>query len=249
MMSTKYMIWFLPIVFRTIGSSSCLPPVASAEKLKAHLSYLNGMGSNMPYVERFTSATIGKRSYIRQDIRPASNYAPRQRPVYIYEGSRSLGQINCPAGEAWIACLLDWELSRHNDNSPSKDEHQQLEGLRVLSPSRVCEFRLEVQRWQPSPDNQMKRTTAVEVLAEIRMFIVEGVRSIVIRDFNIDDPEINIYFVNLRGEDQVLGCHFDDRRSPHCSWHMFGQSPVESIIGDILKMPYRLYPIMESIGN
>ena len=247
-MSTKVMVGLLPIMLCPIGNSECLPPIGSIETLRARLTYLNGRGSNFPHVERIGSVTVGTRSYLRLETIPTSNYAVRQRPVYIFEGSQSLAQINCPADGAWTACLVDWERSRLDNNPASQGEHRQLKDHRILSTSQVCNFTLDVQPWQPSPDNQLKRKTAAEVAAEVREFLVEGVRSIIVRDFNLDDPDINIYIVDLRGKDQVLGCYFDGRRSPHCSWHMFGQSPVESIIADILKMPYRLYPAPQPPG-
>jgi hypothetical protein len=73
-------------------------------------------------------------------------------------------------------------------------------------------------------------------------FIGETPKAIYIRDFNLDDPEIEAHIVDDRDPPYFLGCWFDVARSPHCAWHMFGQSPPESLKRQIMERPYRLYP-------
>jgi hypothetical protein len=93
--------------------------------------------------------------------------------------------------------------------------------------------------WQPSPDGPPKRRVADELRREIEAQWPRA-QEIVIRDFNIQDPQITLY-VKMPDGDYFQGCGFRATRVPLCEgWHLFGQAPVSSIRKRIFDRPYRL---------
>jgi hypothetical protein len=110
-----------------------------------------------------------------------------------------------------------------------------------LTPS-VCDFTLNVPRWEPSPDSLEKRRIAAELLREFRSFGYGDAKRIVVRDFNLDDPEITAYIIGRRRREDFQGCTFSRDETPHCSWHRFGQSPLSSLRDTVLSRPYQLFP-------
>jgi len=112
-----------------------------------------------------------------------------------------------------------------------------------LSDEPTCEFVLAVPPWRPSPDGAEKLRLARELLDEFRSFGYTDARKILIRDFNINDPDILAYIVNNEGDIEFQGCNFSRETKPHCGWHMFGQSPLASVKKDIMAYPYRLFPL------
>jgi hypothetical protein len=141
-----------------------------------------------------------------------------------------------------VNCIAD------SVQNPHKDEGKVVYGNeppRYTSPAPkapTCELTLEVPAWKPSPEDDSKTKLASEILREIQGFGASEAKSIYIRDFNADDPEIEAYITNPDGQAEFLGCSFDAAKSPHCEWHGFGQAPLESLKREIMVRPYRLYP-------
>jgi hypothetical protein len=106
----------------------------------------------------------------------------------------------------------------------------------------VCEYALNVPKWEPSPDSPEKRRLSVELLHEFQNFGFDDAQRIVIRDFNLDDPDITAYIVSHRGKDEFQGCGFTRDKTPHCAWHMFGQSPRSGLKQMVMSRPYQLFP-------
>jgi hypothetical protein len=140
----------------------------------------------------------------------------------------------------WIDCAV--YLSNHaNDRLSvvygSEEFHYPPAGV---APS-VCEFTLHVPRWEPSPDSAEKRRLAAELLAEFQGFGYGDAKRIVIRDFNLEDPEITA-LISLQAGEEFQGCRFSREKSPHCEWHLFGQAPLSSLRRQVMSRPYRLFP-------
>ena len=87
-----------------------------------------------------------------------------------------------------------------------------------------------------------KREVAAEVLKELHAFGYTELASVYVRDFNLDDPEIQAYIVKRNGDPHLLGCHFNVGVKPYCTWHRFGQASPEELKRQIMARPYRLYP-------
>lgn len=92
--------------------------------------------------------------------------------------------------------------------------------------------------WKPSPDNQKKRQVAADLLKETEADW-QGAKQIVVRDFNIKDPQITFYIKMPDGE-YFRGCGFRIGSRPHCQWHGFGQASVSELRNWIFEKPYRL---------
>ena len=105
----------------------------------------------------------------------------------------------------------------------------------------ACEYVLNVPRWEPSSDGPEKRRVAAELLEEFQSFGYGDARRIIIRDFNLDDPDITAYIVSRRGE-EVSGLHVHPQQKTHCAWHMFGQSPRSGLKQTVMSRPYQLFP-------
>jgi hypothetical protein len=106
----------------------------------------------------------------------------------------------------------------------------------------VCEFTLNVPRWEPSLDDPEKRKIAAELVAEFQKFGYADAKQIVIRDLNLDDPEVTARITGSRDDEEFQGCTFVRQTLPHCTWHLFGQSPRESLRRELMKRPYQIYP-------
>ena len=241
-MNPRAILWTFWLAGTSLpAADQCSPPQAAVEKLKAYFTYENGLGTNTPIHERFSVLKMGDRVFFRQN-NPPPHYDPSLRPVYSFEPGRRIEGLNCPAGPTWVNCVADAVLNPH------KDEGKVVYGNeppRYTSPAPkepTCEFTLEVPAWKPSPDNESKTKLASEILREIQGFGASEAKSIYIRDFNADDPEIEAYITNPDGQTEFLGCTLDAAKAPHCEWHGFGQSLVESLKREIMARPYRLYP-------
>ena len=168
---------------------------------------------------------------------------PSILPVFIYQGALRLLGINCPSGPTWVNCVAEWVQNPHKDEGKVVYGNEPPTYTTPAPKERPCEFTLEVPVWKPSPDNELKRKLAAEILQEIQAFWgTSGTKAIYIRDFNVDDPEIEAYIINTTEEPAFLGCRFDAAKSPHCEWHGFGQAPVAALRRDIMSRRYRLYP-------
>ncbi len=222
--------------------SGCSPPPAVVARLAVVFRYENGLGSNEPHQERFSFTKVGDRSYLRQNTVPRY-YDPMLRPVWIFDASAEVSGpgANCPLDPSWIDCAV--YLGKHaNEPLPVVQGNEELHYPAAGGHAPVCEFTLDVPKWEPSPDSPEKRTVASELLSEFKSFGYGDAREIVIRDFNLGDPEITAYITEADGTHQFQGCGFTRNHTPHCSWHMFGQAPISSLRKQVMSRPYRLYP-------
>lgn len=107
---------------------------------------------------------------------------------------------------------------------------------------RTCAATINVRTipaWHPSPDNPQKRQVADELRREIEAQW-PGAEKIVIRDFNLEDPQIT-FDVRMPDGEYYQGCSFHAMRKPACeSWHLFGGAPPSAIREWIFERPYRL---------
>ena len=209
---------------RALGSPMCAPPEAAVAQLRAYFAYQNSFFRNRSVQQRFSVLRIGDQVFFRHN-NPPPYTDPSLSPIYIYRPGHRIDTNNCPTGPGWVNCVADLARNPGRPDGPA------------------CEFTLEVPAWKPSPDNELKQKLASEILQEIQAFGgSSGTKAIYIRDFNVDDPEIEAYIINTTAEPEFLGCSLDAAKSPHCEWHGFGQAPVASLRRQIMSRPYRLYP-------
>jgi len=146
------------------------------------------------------------------------------RMAYVFgEGGFEVG-TSCPGDLDWAVCA---------------ERLAEDEGLGNIA--QTCSATIDVRAipvWKPSPDGEQKRRLADELRHEIEAQW-KGAREIVIRDFNLKDPEITIYVRTPDGE-YFQGGSFHVLREPHCGWHLFGQAPYSSLRKWVFKRPYRL---------
>lgn len=231
-------ISILLLGLRAAQAEDCTLPEAAKSCLKTYLAYLNGLGNNKARSEVFTGLKIGDHVFFRL-MHPPAGYAPGYTEVYIYVPQRRLDVISCPANATWVNCVADWVRNPQGGIvSGSEKGHSTAAAPNVST----CEFTLQVPAWKPSAEDERKKKLAAEILQELRDFNYNDARAVYIRDFNLDDPDIWIYVITREGSPAFQGCSFDPMRSPHCGWHLFGQSPLDSLKQQIAERPYRLYP-------
>ncbi len=93
--------------------------------------------------------------------------------------------------------------------------------------------------WKPSPDSPQKQQLAKALRSEIELRW-QGAEEIVIRDFNLRDPQITIC-IKMPDGDYFQGCSLYITHVPHCEhWHSFGQAPTSDLRKWIFDRPYRL---------
>jgi hypothetical protein len=202
-------------------SGACSPPTEAIDKLRAYLTYENGFRENRKYQQVFRVVQGRGITLFKQESAPA-HYEPGYIPVYTYRPGEMVDVANCPADSTWIQCA-------------AKDDHQG--GL-----GEACKFTVDVDRWKPSPMDEKKAAIAKDIAAEVRDYYrTSPPREIWLRDFNTKDPDVWIRLVTEQGKDEFRGCWFDEARSPRCRWHMFGQSPLESLRHIIMKRPLRVF--------
>lgn len=215
---------------------SCTPPSAAVAKVRAYLAYQNGRdgSTNKRMVEHLSVLTIGNRVFLRTSSVP-ENFVTGSKIVYVYQPTRGLGVMTCPE-DSWVACASEW--NRNPDAGGTFADTRQ----RTASPTGApCDFDLDVPEWMPSPETPQKKQLAAEILSEIVGNNLKY-REVYVRDFNIDDPNIDIYMVNEKGESEFQGCDFDRTQRPHCGWHMYGMTPRDWLKQNVMERPYRLYP-------
>lgn len=239
----------IPIAFLVTASHAapeCAPPDAALKKLRAELTFENGLGSNGTRVRTFTMLSVGNTVFLRHD-NPGRRSDPSLWAVEVWRGSQSIDGINCPStDEEFRKCVARWII---RDQSGKKDEGSLFtkppEPATDINPAEgpACTFTLEVSEWQPSPDSPQKRNRAAAVRQEVLTRLAPAKPKVVyIRDFNLDDPDIHVYIEHKDGEREVQGCGFDSSKAPHCVWHGFGTVTLESVRDEILAKPYKLYP-------
>lgn len=160
--------------------------------------------------------------YVREKL---NGFIPSVRMAYLFTQDGLNGGGTCPAEKHWKECV------------------ERFAGLEFANYStQTCALTVEVQAmaaWAPSPDDPVKRRLAAEIRKEVESKW-QGVQEIVIRDFNLKDPQLTIY-LRMQDGDYIQGCDFHPGSEPHCvRWHSFGQTPTSSIQEWIFEKPYRL---------
>lgn len=154
-----------------------------------------------------------------------SGYVPGARMTYIFVDGYLDGGGGCPAEENWIDCI---------EKSPALESRTGM--------PRTCTVTINMRAippWAPSKNDSAKRRVAAELLHQIEEKW-KGAQEIVIRDFNISDPQITAY-IKMPDGDYFQGCGFKATGIPPCSgWHLFGMVPDSKIREWIFQRPYRL---------
>ncbi len=210
-----------------LSVGQCEPPASELIPLEAYLRYLNGLGANREYTRHFSVIHIGGATALRDDDNEPP-FDPALRLVYVLPKSSGLNQISCPAAE-FENCVRDSLHLPAVQEPPSKTQEP-------------CRMTVRVQRWSPSPNDERKKLLAAELLKELEDFGYSRPRFVYVRDFNLDDPEIDFYVVTASGMRVSQGCDFVQRALPHCGWHLYGQSPLAALRKMVVTRPYRLYP-------
>src|SRR5207244_3918225 len=141
--------------------------------------------------ESYSAVRIGDRWFIR-DNNAQDAESRGLRPVLIYENSRwwTGADLRCPANASWVKCAAEWDpyASLPETARPPKKKQAAAAG-----PS--CDFEVRVPKWAPSPDSDEKRRIAGELLQELRQKQdrTTTLKAVYVRDFNLNDPVINVY--------------------------------------------------------
>jgi hypothetical protein len=212
------------------GASKCAPPAGAVTKLKAYLSYESSVGAGNSGVESFSFAMAGKDALFLQN-KPPQYYNEAQRPVYIFRKGSPLFASVCPIGALWATCA---------ETRFRESVHEPTNTIERLGPE--CDFEVIIPEWHSSPGSPFKKQVASEVLKELMEFGYVAPKEVFVRDFNVNDPELDFYIIDANGEQEVQGCTFDAYDLPHCRWHRFGQSSVPELKRRITARPYRLLP-------
>lgn len=231
-MTTRVLL--LLCVLTPYCAGACLPPAPALEKLKAYLVYENGLGKNDPKVDSFNMLPMGDWLFFRLETSPTGDAAERT-PVYAYRPSAGIDTFSCRPHD-WQNCVREYARSAEGREAVQERSSAQ-------TTVQTCQFTLSVPPWMPSPDDAAKRKVAAEILGEVRKSLaVSRPKTIWLRDFNLDDPEIWMYITTSRYS-TPQGCSFDRARIPHCNWHMFGQTPEDWLRRQIMTRAYRLFPL------
>lgn len=209
------------------GAPDCATPAEAIARLEAYLSYQTGIGVGNPGIKKFSVTSYGGDTLFLQSELPRYSTEPL---VYVFRNGRPLFVTSCPKDAEWATCA---ERRFHAST------HQPAETARYPLTA-VCDVSVTVEKWRPSPDTPAKRRIASDVLAELMKFRGTNPRAVYVRDFNLNDPELEFYIVDANGQREVQGCTFDAGRQPYCAWHLFGQSPVKKLKQEIMARPYRL---------
>jgi len=176
---------------------------------------------------RIANANVWQRGpdtafYIRD---PLSGFSPTIRLVYSFSEEGFQGYFGCPIAQDWKACVqASFQFAGPHNQPQTCTKTIDLSGIPA---------------WEPSPDSPEKRKVAAELLAEIEAQW-SGAQEIVVRDFNLKDPQITIY-LKLPDGDYVQGCSFHAATQPQCTgWHLFGMVPNSKIKQWVFEKPYRL---------
>ena len=160
--------------------------------------------------------------YVRESL---NGFVPGVRMTYLFAEDGLRGGGTCPVERNWRECVegfagVEYAINLVKTCTATIDMHA-------------------IPSWEPSPNDERKRQVANELRREIEAKW-QGAQEIVIRDFNLQDPQITIY-VKMPDGDYFQGCSFHGTREPHCEgWHLFGQAPLSSIRKGIFDRPYRL---------
>jgi len=230
-MSARVLLLFC--VLTPYCAGACLPPAPALDKLKAYLVYQNGLGKNEPRLDTFNVLPMGDWLFFQLETAPTGDAAERT-PVYAYRPKAEIVMLSCRPQD-WQNCVREYARSAEGREAVRERSSAQ-------TTVQTCQFTLSVPPWMPSPDNAAKRKVAAEILGEIRKYLaVRHPKTIWLRDFSLDDPDIWMY-ITTSAYSGLQGCSFDRARIPHCNWHLFGQTPQDWLRKQIMARPYRLYP-------
>lgn len=149
---------------------------------------------------------------------------PGMRDTYIFDEDGQHGGGSRPVDKNWQACIAGFAES---DSA----------GGQVTTCKNTIDSR-RIPAWRPSPNNAEKLRIARELRREIEN-AWGPMEKIVVRDFNLADNDLTMYFKTKEYE-QYQGCWFRAMKTPHCGWHLFGQSPISGIRKSIFARPYVL---------
>ena len=159
--------------------------------------------------------------YIRDYVKGA--VPPNQRLLYMFDSKGRNEPGVCLPDEAEDVCVDEVINLGNADKAPTCTVTID---LRSIPP------------WKPSANDAAKRQIARELRAEIETLYPIS-KEILIRDFNVKDPQIT--FLIRAESDYFQGCSFQAKVKPHCDgWHLFGQVSRSSLRKWVLERPYRL---------
>jgi hypothetical protein len=213
---------------------SCKPSVEALAKLSAYVAYQNGRDAdtNVERSERVSVISLDGRFFFLSKNAPV-NFAPGYKPVFVYGASSGIQATTCPETQ-WTKCAVDWATQARSTATSGAG----MASLRF--PESQCEIDLSIPRCNPSPETDLKKRLAAEVLREVAGTL--NYKEVYVRDFNVQDPNLDFYLVNENGEGEFQGCDFDPTRRPHCTWHMYGMTPRDWLKRNVMERPYRLFP-------
>ena len=213
------------------GSQNCEAPPDAIAKLKAYLSYESSAGSGRSGEGTFSVAASGSDTLFLQHRVPPG-HEPDRRVVYVFRPGSPIFATECPVNARWTECAEhDFRVAMHEVNAEARHS---------FGPT--CELQVAVPEWHPTPDGNRKRILGAEVLQELFRFGYVNPKEVLVRNFNVSDPELDFYIVGEQGNVTLQGCFFDADREPHCVWHLYGQSSAETLKHRILADPFNLYP-------
>ena len=247
------------------AGARCNVPERAIAQMTGSAAYQYRDDPSRPQKESYSAVLVGQRWFFRGN-NPQDSDSQALRSVSKYEAGKwaSVPDLRCPVDASWVTCAAAWNpYSFLPANSP-------MANLREKKPEPVntpsCDFEVEVAKWTPSPDDEKKREVAAEILKELledpqpdssstpasgdtrsARVVIEPrergeLRRVYIRDFNLNDPEVHVYFEDSK-ETWVIRFDFDSTTKPHMTGGGgYGTVTVESVRDWIMEQPYRLYP-------
>jgi hypothetical protein len=233
MKNTLLLTLAITVLFAGYSRSSppvCAPPQSVLANLRKTYTDLNRITEKEENrVEHFSMVNIGTRTFLRHNNAP--HYQEGHHPVDVYQGATNVGGFDCADDENWVDCSVEMQQYLR-DKTPNTSK--------PTGPS--CDFALPLPEWKPSPNNDEKKRVAEDVLEQFILGHQSDLKSAYVRDFNLSDLGLDIYFLYNNGQVIVQGCGFNANQHPPCIGHLYGQAPLEPIIQHIMERPYRLYP-------
>lgn len=228
----KRMLLLIASLPALVRGTQCTASPTALARLTSYLSYESTVGRITTGQHRFGFATTDAEDLFLQYEIPA-RFDQSSRLAYVVAKGKRMFVTPCPADSKWTQCAQESFQSFYGRESPNQ---------RILPVERTCDLFVTVPKWRPSPNDAQKKKLGSEVLEEFVKFGYHQAKEIYVRDFNINDPELDFYAISANGEQSVHGCDFSSEYTPHCEWHKFGQVPIEQIRKGIMARPYRLFP-------
>lgn len=219
------------------AAPTCAPTPALIEKLRTQYTKLNRVTWKEEHlIEHFSMVNAGTLTFVRHNNDPNEE---RHHPVSVYEGAEEIGSVICADDEDWVDCALNAQPYHYREDSIYRYQKGSIV-TRASGPP--CDFDIRLPEWKPSPDTLGKRRIAAAVLQQFTFGKTDDLKSAYVRDFNLSDTGLDIYFLYKNGQVMVQGCDFNANDNPPCTSHLYGQAPLQPIIQHIMERPYRLYP-------